>query len=824
MRKKFVLFNIFLLIVCSLIIVKAENALAYTSTSNVKIYQPEDTEFRGVWVATVYNLDIKKQNGTTDEAINEWKNRYLTILETAKTYNLNAIIFQIRPCNDAFYPSEYNPWSEYLCGYGVDPGWDPLQWMIEVTHQHGLEYHAWLNPYRATVSSNVTIVEESGNVRNVIDYDDEKIQDDKKTVFGNLKSKAGKTPTGKDYQNPVFAEGEKLEHNVVLGAENKYVLNPAATETIEHLENTINEIVTNYDVDGIHFDDYFYPYTATYSNAGTVKEYKGLSFSTEPRIDYADYQNYKSSGGSLSLYNWRRENVNNLIKNLSELIRSKNKEKEIPCAFGISPAARWAPSLEACSSNPERGAEGGMSGSCNNYYSYSDLYADTKKWVDEEWIDYILPQAYAKLGSGYEEIVRWWSQAVKNSKTKLYIGTATYQLDSWNDSSEVYNQIRYNQFQSLNVDGYVMYDYTSLTKKNGKIGINLVLKGCFKNDALTPVYPTYNYKNTIENLSVVNYVLVGQDETLRDVLVSKVTDAKAYAIYQFDDIQDVKVENCKASNLVALNLNDDDENSKLTIKKYDNTKNYVLATISQNNTIYIGEVIDFIAKANYAPTVSITDLKSEYLLNENVRFNLVLDDVEENNLYVSVFAIIGKTEQRIRNNYFDKGTIAINWNHNLSKDTSGITIKVVASDGKNETTYTSEEFKVVEYCTNHSFEPATCTTPKTCTICGYEEGESLGHDLITHEKKEATCTSNGYESYVTCSRCDYSTYKEINTTGHNWIEATTTSPKTCTKCGLTEGEKLPVEKKNCKNKKTVLTVISLISLSVTLIAIKRREY
>ena len=298
-----------------------------------------------------------------------------------------------------------------------------------------------------------------------------------------------------------------------------------------------------------------------------------------------------------------------------------------------------------------------------------------------------------------------------------------------------------------------MYDYTSLTKGKGKIGINLVTRGCFKNDALTPIYSTYNYKNTVEELSTIKKI-IASEENAYDVLVEKVNDAKAYAIYQFDDIESIKTENCLASNMVAMNLNSDDA---LSIKKYDETKIYVLATM-------------------------------------------------------------------IRSNQFESGIIKINWNHNISTDTNGISIKVVVNDGFNEVTYTSEKFKLVEYCSQHSFEPADCTTPKTCSLCGYEEGEPLGHDLEHHEGKDATCTSAGYEEYDTCKRCDYTTYQEIPALGHEWVDATTEAPKTCTRCKETVGEKLPTEKKNCKNKKTILTIVSLVSLSMTLITIKRKEY
>lgn len=287
-------------------------------------------------------------------------------------------------------------------------------------------------------------------------------------------------------------------------------------------------------------------------------------------------------------------------------------------------------------------------------------------------------------------------------------------------------------------------------------------------------------------------------------MVEKVNDAKAYAIYQFDDIESIKTENCLASNMVAMNLNSDDA---LSIKKYDETKIYVLATISKSNTIYIGETIDFTKNINHVPTVTITDLKSEYLLNDSVNFNITIDDVDKDILDVKVYAVIGKNEQMIRSNQFESGTIKINWNHNISTDTNGISIKVVVNDGFNEVTYTSEKFKLVEYCSQHSFEPADCTTPKTCSLCGYEEGEPLGHDLEHHEGKDATCTSAGYEEYDTCKRCDYTTYQEIPALGHEWVDATTEAPKTCTRCKETVGEKLPTEKKNCKNKKQYLQLL-----------------
>ena len=130
-----------------------QSAKAWNGVSTLKPYTPEMVEMRAVWVATVSNIDFKKQSGTSEADINDWKARYIKVLDNAEAKNLNTIIFQIRPNNDAFYPSKYNPWSEYLVGYGVDPGWDPLEWMLEVTHARGMEFHAWLNPYRTSTSA-----------------------------------------------------------------------------------------------------------------------------------------------------------------------------------------------------------------------------------------------------------------------------------------------------------------------------------------------------------------------------------------------------------------------------------------------------------------------------------------------------------------------------------------------------------------------------------------------------------------------------------------------------------------------------------------------
>ena len=161
----------------------------------------------------------------------------------------------------------------------------------------------------------------------------------------------------------------------------------------------------------------------------------------------------------------------------SEIIRENNKTKDVPCSFGISPAGRWAPSPESCPAGSPRPAEGGMSGSCGNYYSYSDLFADTKKWVDEEWIDYLLPQVYSELGGGYDEVIDWWSKEMKDSPVKLYAGTALYQIDTWGDTLEIYYQeisMYYSFSKIFSLDFDVEWVYSERLKVSNDINDILI--------------------------------------------------------------------------------------------------------------------------------------------------------------------------------------------------------------------------------------------------------------------------------------------------------------------------------------------------------------
>ncbi len=692
---------------------------SWSGPTSLKPYQQQETDMRAVWVATVGNLNIDPQIGKTQAAITRWKNNYLAILDQAEANNLNTIVFQVRPSNDAFYPSKYNPWSSYLVPDGTDPGWDPLEWMIEVTHERGMEYHAWLNPYRAstsTVSKSITADDSVTKASRIIDYDVNEYNEYKANYFSNLRS------ANPDIDNPVMKEGEELYQNVLYGTEGMFILNPASEKVQRHIQNTIAEIVDNYNIDGIHFDDYFYPATTSYK--GTNATYKKYTFSCEPSVDMADYNRYVGTveGTPLSIYDWRRENVNKLIKNIGIMIREKNENKETKCAFGISPASRWAPTVTACSSAPERAAEGGMEGSCYNYYSYSDLYADTYKWAKEEWIDYITPQNYTNLKGDYGYITKWWSNALVGSKTKLYIGTALYQVsDSWGDSStaEIHYQILYNQTNGYNVDGYFLFSYESLKEKNGAAAMSPVNKYDWKYAALTPLYGHYTYDKQVKEKSEISSIKKQAQKIL--VEFTKVAGAKGYGLYEFKD-GETKV--FDVTHRVDVKLN----NSKpfeITPKE---GCEYVIVTYDQDNTIF--EDYTVISLNNKAPEV-IVELDNEtYKTGATVNVKINVKDVDSTKCEVIVGFVDGDevTYQQIKSTQNTNSEFVIQYQ----------LPKVVSNDAKIEV-QVSDELNTVKVTKNITVTNDTPKATFNLSKCVIDQEKEMSievtddDDLVTYE-------------------------------------------------------------------------------------------
>ena len=329
-------------------------------------------EFRAVWVSTIYNLDYPS---TTGLSVAQLKSEATEILDNCKAMGMTAVILQVRPNGDALYKSSIYPWSQYLTGkQGVAPsgGFDPLEYWVKEAHKRGLELHAWINPYRVTRSG--------------------------ASDYNNLAS-----------TNPAVKHPEW----VVKYSDGNYYLDPGIPEVRQLVADGVTEIVKNYDVDGIHMDDYFYP---------------GTGFP-----DDASYKTYGSAFKNAD--DWRRDNVNQLVKELDTAIH----KLDASVSFGISPFGIWA---------NQSSLSGGSN--TNGNQTYFSHYADTRKWVKEGWVDYICPQIYWEIGhslADYETLVKWWADTVKGTGVKLYIGMADYKAGttgSWKGITQIEDQIALN--------------------------------------------------------------------------------------------------------------------------------------------------------------------------------------------------------------------------------------------------------------------------------------------------------------------------------------------------------------------------------------------
>lgn len=371
-------------------------------------------EFRAVWIATVFNTDYPRNPSPMRVAIKE---QYKNLITDFKNLGFNAVIVQIRPAGDAFYPSRFAPWSKFLTGrqgQGPIPSeFDPLAFMVEETHRLGMEFHAWMNPYRATVNLDTASL-------------------DPKHVF---------------YQHRDWL--------VTYGP--RMYLNPGLPEVRKHLSEVVGEVVDNYDIDGIHFDDYFYPYK--------IKE-----------VSFPDSSTYYFYGQAFkNIDDWRRTNTDNLIMGISQRIRASKPHVK----FGISPFGVW--------SNQDQNSMG--SATRAGVTSYDDLYADGVKWVKQGWIDYIAPQLYWHIDfapADYATLVDWWSLRV--NEQHLYIGQAAYKVGDnpepgWQSPKEIPRQIEMNR-NNLEVDGSIFYSAKSI--KRNLLGLKDSLRTAYKNPALIP--------------------------------------------------------------------------------------------------------------------------------------------------------------------------------------------------------------------------------------------------------------------------------------------------------------------------------------------------
>ncbi|MCB0558009.1 MAG: family 10 glycosylhydrolase [Lewinellaceae bacterium] len=407
------------ILVLSILLLTAMDAPAQSRGGRSASPPPPPTlkrEFRGVWVATVNNLDYPKKPTTWPTAQKEeWKN----LLKKLKELGFNAVIFQVRPAGDAFYFSEYAPWSEYLTGrQGMPPKpeYDVLQFLIEETHKNGMEFHAWFNPFRATMGLDTSAL------------------------------------------HPLHVFNR--HRNWVVQYGRRFYLNPGIPQVREHVRDVVAEVVSKYDVDGVHFDDYFYPYPIV----------------NEVFPDSLDFRMYGSAYKDLG--DWRRSNVDAVV----EMVSTSIKEIKPNVYFGVSPFGVWRNKDKDPMGSETRASIG----------SYDDLYADILGWLRNGWIDYVAPQIYWNIGfapADYATLQRWWSLHV--SDRQLYIGQAAYKVgndrqEQWNEPGEIGRQINLNR-RNRRVNGAVLFRAESVL--SDPLGLKDSLRLYFKEPALLPERP-----------------------------------------------------------------------------------------------------------------------------------------------------------------------------------------------------------------------------------------------------------------------------------------------------------------------------------------------
>jgi len=388
-------------------------ACARPSTAPTPAAAPIMREMRGVWVATVRNIDWPKDTVSADAQRAE----LIDLLDRAVANGFNAIVFQVRPEADALYRSAIEPWSIYMNGrqQGVDPGYDPLEFAIRESHARGLELHAWINPFRAARSASDT-------------------------------TRLAPTHAWNARRDLVRVYGDQLW------------LDPGEPDAREQTARVIQDLVRRYDLDGIHVDDYFYPYQVRDSVTRQI-------------VDFPDSSSYARSGTTLPRDDWRRENIDRFVE------RMYRDAHEIKPAMkvGISPFGIWRPNYPA--------------GACC-FDAYAALYADARKWLREGWVDYFTPQLYWALSAPqqpFATIFDWWiGENVKNRH--LWPGLANYRVGARNglDTNEIARQIAVIRSRP-GAPGHVMFNATTTLKRDN--GVLPTLRPLFAQPALVPAFP-----------------------------------------------------------------------------------------------------------------------------------------------------------------------------------------------------------------------------------------------------------------------------------------------------------------------------------------------
>ncbi len=427
-------------------------------------------QLRGVWIATVKNIDWPSRTGLSPA---RQRAEYVKILDNAVKRRFNAVFVQVRPASDALYKSDLEPWSQYLTGTaGKDPGWDPMPFLVAEAHRRGLEFHAWFNPYRASADGDLS-----------------------------------RLPAG----HPA-----RLHPEWIVKYGDLAYYNPGLPAVRDHVTKVVKDVVTRYDVDGVHFDDYFYPYPVA-----------GAKF--------ADGAAFAKYGKGTKLADWRRANVNKLIAQVDKTVHEvRNSVK-----FGVSPFGIWRNKSE----DPTGSATGGMS-------AYDSIYADARHWIKKGTVDYVIPQLYWPRGfkiADYDVLMPWWANEVKGTGVQLYIGQGLYRVGAtdtaaWTRPGEMSSHLTRNRKYGQ-VSGDVYFSAKQLsTDPLGALG--RVVKDHYGRPALLPLMRDRGGRAPVRPADV---RLQGTSLSWKSS-----PDARSYAVYRIASGRPGECATADARNLVAI--------------------------------------------------------------------------------------------------------------------------------------------------------------------------------------------------------------------------------------------------------------------------------
>ena len=375
-------------------------------------------EVRGVWVATVSNLDFPK---TVTPA--HFQRTYTDLMRKIKAAGFNAVFFQIRPCSDAFYNSAIHPFSRFIRGQegAGHQNMDMLGYMIGEAHRYGLQFHAWLNPYRVAGFTSLP-----------------KWQYLKTLSPGNFARR-----------NPNAVLAVPVRGGLTL------LLDPGQPQVRQHLMSTVWEIIRKYSPDSIHFDDYFYPY-----------DYRG-------NADAATYRKYNTDP-RLAIEEWRRQNVTRLVREISVMIRKNNLAQRKNIRFGISPFGIWRNRSSSALGSPTLGNE-----------SYQSNYSDVRDWIKNNYLDYVIPQLYWKFShwkAPYAGLADWWADTVAGTRVKLYIGHGAHLSFVDKDPLELKNQLLFNS-RRPGISGSVFFSGSRIFAPDTPVrrkAVEAVVRDCWR--------------------------------------------------------------------------------------------------------------------------------------------------------------------------------------------------------------------------------------------------------------------------------------------------------------------------------------------------------